>query len=65
MLKKLMTVAKSKYYMLKINMPHVFDPLELEISDGSYDNSIPAVTRSHEIEESRLHLDLKRGQHLS
>lgn len=34
-MKKLMTVAKSKYYMLKINYPRVFEYIESEQADGT------------------------------
>ena len=36
-MKKLMTVAKSKFYMLKINFPKIFEAVEYEEADGSYE----------------------------
>ena len=33
-MKKLMTVGKSKYYMLKINYKSVFDQIDSEIADN-------------------------------
>ena len=36
-MKKLMTVAKSKFYMLKINFPKIFEAVDHEEADGSYD----------------------------
>lgn len=35
-MKKLMTVAKSKYYMLKINYSKVFERVDFEEADGSF-----------------------------
>ena len=36
-MKKLMTVAKSKYYMLKVNYAKVFERVDFEEADGSFD----------------------------
>ena len=49
-LKKLMTVAKSKYYMLKINYSKIFEKVDFEAADGSFESS------------SRLETDLKREE---
>jgi len=34
-MKKLMTVAKSKYYMLKVNYSKIFEAVDFEEADGS------------------------------
>ena len=49
-----MTIAKSKYYMLKVNNQKIFESLEYEVADGSYDNNIPAATQPVEMDTDRL-----------
>lgn len=34
-MKKLMTVAKSKYYMLKVNYSKIFETVDFEEADGN------------------------------
>jgi len=34
-LKKLLTIAKSKFYMLKINFPKIFENIENEVADST------------------------------
>jgi hypothetical protein len=34
-LKKLMTISKSKYYMLKINHSKIFEEVDFEQADGN------------------------------
>jgi hypothetical protein len=34
-MKKLMTVAKSKYYMLKVNYSKIFEKVDFEEADGN------------------------------
>lgn len=36
-MKKLMTVSKSKYYMLKINYAKIFEEVDFEEADGNVD----------------------------
>ena len=54
-MKKLMTVAKSKYYMLKVNYAKVFEQVDFEAADGSVDRGQPTDG------DDRLHQDLERG----
>jgi hypothetical protein len=36
-LKKLMTVSKSKFYMLKVNYSKIFEQVDFESADGGFD----------------------------
>jgi len=54
-MKKLMTVAKSKYYMLKVNYSKIFERVDFEEADGSF-NPEPSNQGA-----DRLSQDLKRG----
>lgn len=49
-MKKLMTVAKSKFYMLKINYPKIFETVEFEQADGSYDPT-PHQEQTQQVQE--------------
>lgn len=35
--KKLLTIVKSKFYMLKVNFPKEFESIDYEIADGKSD----------------------------
>jgi hypothetical protein len=54
-MKKLMTVSKSKFYMLKVNYSKLFEQVDFEQADGSAD----AATQA-EAAEQRLTSDLRR-----
>ena len=53
-MKKLMTVSKSKYYMLKVNYSKVFEQIESEDASLAFD-------AAHE-DQDRLNKDLDRNQ---
>jgi len=56
-MKKLMTVSKSKYYMLKVNYQKIFEEVDFEIADAQSDHS--AIPKQGE--EERVYTDLKRS----
>lgn len=57
-MKKLMTVTKSKYYMLKINYKKIFDEVDFEVADNTSDQNGYAKPLEN---EDRTMQDLKRS----
>jgi hypothetical protein len=57
-MKKLMTVSKSKYYMLKVNFKKIFDEVDFELADNT--NEENGFAKPADMDE-RLHNDLKRS----
>jgi len=57
-MKKLMTVSKSKYYMLRVNYKKIFDEVDFELADSTNDTN--GYAKPAEVDE-RLHQDLKRS----
>lgn len=54
-MKKLMTVSKSKYYMLKVSYKAIFEEVDFEMADSAEDGY--AAPEDGE----RIHTDLKRN----
>lgn len=60
-LKKLMTVTKSKYYMIKVNFKAIFDQVDFEVADQSRDQSDQAYDPNEMSSSERIEKDLKRS----
>lgn len=47
-LKKLMTVSKSKFYMLKVNYSKLYEQVDFESADGGFDEAASAESEAAE-----------------
>lgn len=57
-LKKLMTVSKSKYYMLKVSFKQVFEQVDFETADLSMEEVADSQTTE---DQGRVYKDLRRS----
>ena len=61
-MKKLMTVAKSKYYMLKVNFKTIFDEVDFELADHQRsEGEVASAEEQNDSDGDRLYQDLKRS----